>query len=303
MNKLKRRTGLIFFALMAILFLSACTNQKQGGSDGKIKVVSSVDFYGEAAKAILGNHGTVTSIIKSSSVDAEDYEPQVSDAKLVADADVVLYNGLGYDQWMNKLASANDKAKNETINVGTQVMNLKSGANPHIWYDSETMPKLAKRLTTVFSKKDPAHQKAYQRNLKTYLKKLESLQSQLDQIKENRDLKQVAVSEPVFNYQLESMGYKVIDPHFAEAIEEGSDPSPKDIRELRNAITKNQIAFFVENTQNTSDEVKSLAKLAKQSGVPVVKVTETMPPHEDYVEWMEKQNQQVEKIQEMATND
>lgn len=63
--------------------------------------------------------------------------------------------------------------------------------------------------------------------------KLASLDAQLQQLKAQAKGKQVAVSEPVFDYALVEMGYKVANQHFAKAIEDGTDPSPKDITTMR----------------------------------------------------------------------
>ena len=65
----------------------------------------------------------------------------------------------------------------------------------------------------------------------------------MDQLKTRSKMPIVAVSEPVFNYALQKMGFKVTDNHFALAIEEGSDPSYTDIRDLQNSIKEHKIAF------------------------------------------------------------
>ena len=89
--------------LCLILGLSACAkNQTQTKAD-QLKVVTTTDFYGEVAQAVLGSHGKVTPIITSPSVDPHDYEPTTKTAKLVAKADLAVYNGLEYDSWIKKL--------------------------------------------------------------------------------------------------------------------------------------------------------------------------------------------------------
>jgi len=108
----------------------------------------------------------------------------------------------------------------------------------------------------------------------------------------------VAVSEPVFDLALSAMGYRVSDAHFAQAIEEDSDPTPADITQLQDQIKHHRIAFFVENTQNTSKNVTAMVQLAQKYHIPVVKVTETMPTHQSYRTWMLKQYRQVQRIQE-----
>ena len=113
----------------------------------------------------------------------------------------------------------------------------------------------------------------------------------------NPNNRQVAVSEPVFDYALSNLGYQVMDRHFAKAVEDGSDPSPKDIAELQAAIKNHQIAFFVNNSQASNSVVKNLVKLAQQNNVPVLNVTETKPKGKTYTEWMLNQYKALAAIQ------
>ncbi|MEJ1329642.1 zinc ABC transporter substrate-binding protein [Latilactobacillus sakei] len=109
----------------------------------------------KSAKAVLGKHGQVTSIINSPSLDPHSYEPTTQDAKKVAQADVVIENGLGYDQWLSKVAASSDSDQQTMITVN-KLMKRTDGDNEHLWYDLETMPTLTKQLITRFSKIDPS---------------------------------------------------------------------------------------------------------------------------------------------------
>ena len=107
----------------------------------------------------------------------------------------------------------------------------------------------------------------------------------------------VAVSEPVFDYALQNLGYQIIDRHFEKAIEDGNDPSPSDIAQLRQAIINHQIVFFVNNSQASDTTVENLVKLAHQNQVPVLNVTESKPDHLTYVEWITSEYQHLIKVQ------
>lgn len=109
---------------------------------------------------------------------------------------------------------------------------------------------------------------------------------------------QVAVSEPVFDYALENLGYQVMNPHFEKAVEDGSDPSPQDISEIQSAIKNHQLAFFVDNSQTSDKVVENLVKLTKKNNIPVLKVTETKPNDKNYTEWMLDQYRALAAIQQ-----
>lgn len=263
-----------------------------------IRVVTSLNFYGEVAKAVAGDHGTVTSFINSSAVELHEFQPTTKQAKQVAIANVAIENGLGYDAWMSKMVKADSKNKITLINVGEQVAKEKDGANEHVWYRPATMSALGTTLAKQFSKLDPDHKADYEKNAKAYQAKLQKLDKVIAQAKQNvGDNRLVDVSEPVFDYALENLGYQINDQHFEKAVEDDSDPSPKDIQQIQDDITNHRIAFFVNNSQESDKAVENLVKLAKENNVPVLNVTESEPDGEDYVSWMTKQYQALLKIQ------
>jgi len=294
--------GIMVVGILA-LTLSGCGTTSQSATATKhtdhINVVASLDFYGEAAQRILGSAGTVTTVINSPSIDPESFEPDIATAKKVAKADVVIQNGLGYDSWMTRLVSANANSKIQSLNLGS-LIGRKMGDNPHLWSDPQLMITMTRQLVTQFSKLDPGHAAEFRQRGAAYERELAILPRLVKQIKQRAHGQSVAVSEPVFSLALNKMGYRISDPHFAQAIEEDSDPTPADITQLQDQIKQHKIAFFVENTQNSSNNVATMVKLARQYHIPVVKVTETMPVHTSYRDWMAGQYRQILRIQQEA---
>ncbi len=284
-------------AFVALLTLAGCQPTTQPKQSGKINVVATLGFYGEAAQAILGNRGNVQTIINSPSIDAESYEPDVKTAKLVAKANVVIENGLGYDSWMDHVVAANEGSGTKTLTIG-KLMGKTTGDNPHLWSDPTVMTQVTRRLVQQFSRIEPRHAAEFKRRGAAYERQLAVLSKTAQQIKRHAHGQQVAVSEPVFDMALTAMGYRISDGHFAQSIEEDSDPTPADITKLQRQIKHHEIAFFVENTQNSSKNVTAMVDLARQYHVPVVKVTETMPTNQTYRAWMLAQYRQVQRIQE-----
>ncbi|EPC12263.1 metal ABC transporter solute-binding protein [Lacticaseibacillus paracasei] len=301
---MKRLLAGISVALLAIFAVACGSNgaAKQSSSNGsKIQVVASLDFYGEVAKAVGGNRVSVQSIINNPAVDPHDYEPTTKVGKSVASADLVVASGIGYDGWMDKVVKSADKSKNY-LRVADDLMNKKEGDNEHIWYDPRTMPKLANTLADKFAKKDPADKATFKANAKKYIASLDNLNTLINKLKSKVNGQLVDVSEPVFGYALDYLGYKVNDDHFSKSTEDGTDYSAKDIHGIETDIKEKKIAFFVNNIQASSKTVNQLVKLAEQNNVPVLKVTETLPKGKNYRTWMTSQYQQLEKIQDQATN-
>lgn len=288
----------IIIALSAIVVIvigvALFRGNSSSSSNQKITIVASTDFYAEIAKTVVGEHGTATAIIKDANVSPEDYEPTATVAKKVSGADIVLANGLGYDAWLNKLAKTSKNTK--LIRVGEDVLNKKTGVNPHLWNDPETMSKTANYLATELGKKDPKNRDYYKKNAKKYVASLKPVNDLITKISKKADGQTVAQTEPVFEYMLDALGYKIMDTDFSEAIEEGNDPSPATLAALKSAITNHKIAFFVNNTQTSSSTVSNLIDLAKKNDIPVVNVTETIPNGENYVSWKLKELKAIEKV-------
>lgn len=293
------KTKIIWSLLLVAIMLGLSGCSANATTQKPIRVVSSIDFYGEVAQQVAGKYGQVSSVIHSSSVDPHDFEPTTSNAKSVAKANVVIQNGAGYDTWMSKLVNANDQ-KITHIQVSEDLLNKKAGSNEHVWYEPNTMPKLAHELANQFSKIDSKHAKYYQKNATIYVRSLTPIKQLIKELKQNvkSDNRLVDVSEPVFNYALADLGYKVNNQHFAKSIEDGDDPSPADIGKMQSDIKNHKIAFLVVNIQESDHVITNMVKLARSHNVPVLKVTESLPHGLNYKQWMMKQYQQLKRIQQ-----
>ena len=292
-SKITKFISIMGLVTLLSLITVGCSNKQNSTSQSnKISIVTTTNVYSDIAKNIVGKYGTATAIIDKSSVDPHDFDPTTADAKKVAQANIIVANGLGYDSWMNKLAKSVDK---KPVLVGEDLMGLKSGDNPHIWYNLDMPTKYVEYLVKRLSKLDKKHAAYFKENGEKYLAKIDKIK-QLAQANKG-DQKPVFVSEPVFDYALQEAGYKIGDKEFEEAIENGTDPSPKTINEMNNSIKQKKIAFFVNNTQASSSTVKSFVKLAKKNNVPVLNVRETIPNNTTCLAWMKENYQKLADIQ------
>lgn len=288
--KLKQLLGIASFLALFAVVLSGCSNNKKESSG--IKIVTTTNVYSDIAKNIVGKYGTAIAIIQKSSVDPHDFEPTTADAKKLSSANIVVSNGLGYDEWMNKLASSVDK---KPLLVGEDLMGLKKGDNPHIWYNLSMPTKYVNYLVKRLSKLDKKHAKYFKKNGQEYLAKINKIKK-LAQSIDGKNKKPVFVSEPVFDYALQEAGYKIGDKDFEEAVENETDPSPKMVNKMINEIKEKKIAFFVNNTQASSSTVNTFVKLAKKNNIPVLNVRETIPDQITYLKWMQDNYQKLAQI-------
>lgn len=291
-SKITKIISIVGLIGLLALIMTACSNKQSTSQSDKISIVTTTNVYSDIAKNIVGKYGTATAIINKSSVDPHDFEPTTADAKKLTKANIIVANGLGYDSWMNKLAKSANK---KPVLVGEDLMGLKKGDNPHIWYNLNMPTKYVDYLVKRLSKLDKKHAAYFKANGEKYLAKVDKIKKLVKNNKDNK--KPVFVSEPVFDYALQEAGYKVGDKDFEEAIENGTDPSPKMINKMNAEIKEDKIAFFVNNTQASSSTVKAFVKLAKKNNIPVLNVRETIPNNTTYLAWMRENYQKLANIE------
>jgi len=287
--------SLLLVIVAGIVFLAKPNNQS-GSSKDRLNVVAAENFWGNIADQIGGNHVHVTSIITDPSADPHLYESSAKDAAAVASAKVVIVNGLGYDDFMSKLLGATDNRRE--VLTASEILGVTSdGANPHLWYNIPLVNEVASRIATSFEAADPSHKTDYEHNLAAFDQSLNPILHSINEIKQKFGNAPVAYTEPVPGYMLEAAGLKVKTPEgFAKSIEDGDDPSPSDTQAMDNLMTNKQVKVLLYNAQATSPVTEHVKVLAKQAGIPVIGVTETLPPNEhDYQSWQQDQINQLLK--------
>ena len=279
--------------LIVLVLLTGCKQQPAEHRGQQLNVVTSLKVYQEAASAVLGKYGHASAIISSPDIDPHDFEANTKTARQIADADIVIANGLGYDDWLNKLTTAaNDDSK--FVSVASDVLHKPAGANEHVFYDPTMMPKLSHYLARRFGKLQPQHAAYFDKQAANYIKSLQPLYDEINRLKNRGRGEYAASSEPVFDYALQAAGFKLTATHFAKAIEDGTDPSPQDLAELQGQIKSGKLAVFVVNVQEESGLVSTVEKQAQRADVKIVRVRETQPAGKNYMQWMLSNYQQMD---------
>jgi zinc/manganese transport system substrate-binding protein len=262
------------------------------GTGGKLGVVAAENFWGNIASQIGGDTVEVTSIISDPNTDPHAYETNPRDAAALARAGFVIENGVGYDDFVDKLLKASPKNDREVLKIA-DVVGANSDANPHLWYNPDYVTEAAQAIEGQLAKEDPAHGAAYQANLARFLTGEQQVVDVIGQIKAKHGGDQIAYTERVPGYLIEAAGLKLGTPtSFSQSIEDGNDPSPGDTAAFQVALKDHKVKALLYNAQVTSPITQQLKDLAKSSGVPVVGVTETLPPNENsFQTWQADQAQ------------
>jgi zinc/manganese transport system substrate-binding protein len=292
------RLSLCLVAAVAMLAVAAgCSGGTTGNAaDGRIAAVAGENFYGDLIARVGGDRVSVTSLLSDPNIDPHTYESSPQNAEAVADARLVVANGFGYDAFMDRLLATSASSNRTAIDV-QKLLGLPDGGNPHIWYDPQTMPKVARAVADALEQIEPASKPIFEANLAAYLDSFAPLTSGIAEIKSKYGGAPIACTEPVAGYLTAAMGLQVLTPDgFAKAIENGTDPAPVDVAAQRDLLTGHKVKILLYNSQATSPVTDSIKTLAEQQGIPVVGVSETMPKQsQSFVDW------QVGQLSEMET--
>lgn len=255
-----------------------------------VHLVAAENFWGDVASQIGGNDVQVTSLITSPTADPHLFETDAHDAALLAEAQVVIENGAGYDTWMQALLSA-DGGNPHLVNAASVLHVTGSDPNPHLWYDLPRVPQVAKAIAAAMTQAAPSDASTFSKNLATFDASLKPLDATLATIRQQFKGAPVAYTERVPGYLLAAAGLDVkTPPGFARSIEDGTDPGVADTVAMRQLLTDRGIKVLLYNVQTVTPVTTQMRALAKQHGIPVVGVSETMPAGaRTYQQWQQSQ--------------
>jgi zinc/manganese transport system substrate-binding protein len=276
---MKTATGIV------LAFAFALIAQAAGAASGPIKVIAAENFYGGVAEQIGGPQVAVTSVMSNPDQDPHLFETSPAVVRDLTSADLVIYNGADYDPWMTKLLTVATRPGRAVI-VAADLVHRKAGDNPHLWYDPATMPAVAKSVAAALAKIDPAHAADYEARLAGFLASLKPVDAKVAAIRKKFAGTPVTASEPVFGYMAAALGLKMRNEKFQIAIMNDTEPSARDVAAFERDLKEHKVRVMFYNKQASDKIVQHLVDLARAANVPVVGVTETVPPGMTFQEWM-----------------
>ena len=281
--------SIVVLALATAALLASCGGTTGTGvsGSGRIAVVAAENQYGSVASQVGGRYVAVTSVESNPNTDPHSYEVSPGVAQAVSSAQIVIQNGIGYDDYMTKIVSASPNPHRDVLDVQHLLGLPDDTPNPHLWYSPTTMPKVADALATELARFAPAHTAYFRSNAARFVASLQPWLAALAQFKSAYGGTPVATTEPVSDYMLEAAGTVNRTPFTLQAdIMNGVDPSPQDVSFQAGLFARHRVKVFVYNEQVTDSLTTSFITDAHHAGIPVVGVYETMPTGFDYQSWM-----------------
>jgi ABC-type Zn uptake system ZnuABC Zn-binding protein ZnuA len=167
--------------LASLLAATACGSSAAGDNTKRLRVVATTTQVADFARNIGGDKITVTQILRPG-VDPHDYEPSPADIQAIAQADVVVENGVHLEKWLDQtIESAGfhgtlvDTSKGVAVRRGEE-----AGGDPHIWHNPKNAEVMSRNIAAAFDAKDPGDKAAFDANLTAYTGRLEALDAWIE---------------------------------------------------------------------------------------------------------------------------
>lgn len=233
----------------------------------KLKVVATFSILGDFVRNVGGDRVAVSALVGPNS-DAHVYQPTPGDAKTLADAKVVITNGLGFEGWINRLVKAS--GTKATMIVATKGIKPRKAADdhghgdadPHAWQSVANAKLYVANIRDALAAADPAGKDAYEANAAAYASKLDALDAEvkaaIDTIPADR--RRIITTHDAFGYFAAAYGVTFVAP---QGVSTEAEVSARDVARIITQIRKQKIpAVFLENVTDK----RLLERIGAESG-------------------------------------
>lgn len=260
----------------------ASTNDNQ-------KIVAITSFYPlfEFTKQVGGDRAEVSQLIPFG-IEPHDWEPTVKDLQNMQQADLIIINGIGFENWANDFALTNtdviivDTSKGITTNENNLVNHP---TDPHIWLNPVMAKKQVANIANALMEIDPANKEYYSTNANAYILRLEQLDEKIKQELSQCEKKDFISFHSAFTYFADQYG--LVQHSIIESNDPHAEPTSKNLENIIN-LAKNldiDVIFTEETIDARTSEV-----IADEIGgkVLVLSPLEVGDKNTDYIEKMEQ---------------
>lgn len=300
--------------------LTACAGGADSASadNGGIRIVASTSTWGDIAQQVIDDADdaadgapdtddiTVDTILSGTDDDPHEYEATAQDISTIRDADIVVGNGAGYDNWLTDNAGDDaevitaapvteghdhsdhgtdsdhaqdtDHADHADHDHGSGI--LEGDDNPHVWFDMDRVTEFADSLA--------AHLNSLDDHFPSEATGVHEMTDGFRQRVADLPHSHVVLTEPVAGLLLRGSEVHDVTPEgFARAVLNEGEPSVADLSATRDLITDGEADALITNTQSESQASRQLTDAAEDKDVPVVNVTETPDNDEDFADYVD----------------
>jgi len=293
LNTMVRGSSVCRLAAVALLAMAGVVASAAAGASTvlapPLKVVASFSILGDMVRQVGGDHISLTTIV-GPNADAHSFEPRPSDAKALAEAQLLVVNGLNFEGWLPRLLKASNFKGVEVVaseGVTPRMLSAEEMADyssehhaahgeghdsahpgavdPHAWQSLTNGVIYVKNIAAALIKADPANAGDYRSRADVYISEMKKLDTQIRQILATipPERRSVVTSHDAFGYFGRDYGVKFIS---ALGISSDAEPSAAELAQLVRQVKKTHSpAVFLENVTNP----KLVRQIARETGAKV----------------------------------
>lgn len=255
----RRASSLVLAGISTAVLALAAGCAAPAGEDaarreGPLRVVTTTGLIGDAARAVAGPHAEVESLM-STGVDPHLYKASESDVRKLAEADLILYNGLHLE---GKMADVLVKmARSRPVVAVTEEIpeellreppELAGQYDPHVWFDVSLWRRTLEPIVRELSALDPAHAADYRANADRFAAELEALDTWVEEraaeLPPERRL--LVTAHDAFGYFGRRYGFEVVG---IQGISTVSEAGLQDVERVVDLVVERRVpALFVESS-------------------------------------------------------
>ncbi|MFA6861891.1 MAG: zinc ABC transporter substrate-binding protein [Bacilli bacterium] len=270
--------------ILPVMLLASCGNSKDSSSSDKLTIYTSFYPIYDFATRIAKDKANVINITPAGS-EPHDYAPTTREVLGMEDADLILVNGLGLENWTDSLP---DSFSSKVINVtdGIETENINGTVDPHVWLNPLNAIKEMENITASLISIDNSNSAYYKSNLSdaTYL--FTSLDNSFKETTTAFTNKHIVVSHAAFGYLCNHYGLEQI---YVDGISPDDEPTAKALEEVIANVKKYNITTIFSEELVSSEIAESIAKktgCSVEALNPLEGLSEDELLYEDYVSVM-----------------
>ncbi|WP_251976173.1 metal ABC transporter solute-binding protein, Zn/Mn family [Salinicola avicenniae] len=288
-------------SLSTLLALSLLSVAGVSSAQAAIHVVAAESSYGSMVKSIGGEHVDVVSLLDSPDVNPHAFRADPRIARDLEQADLVVFNGLGFDGWMEPLLESTGGDERRVVRASDAGSHkVMADNNPHLFYSPQIMLATASRVTDALKALDPGNADDYQANLAAFQQSLLPVYGAVQQLIADHPNLSITATVPVYSYMIDLIGYenRYHDIQFASM--DNHQPSAQQVATFTDALKQHQVDLLIYNLQVHNRLTENQVGIAREAGIPTVGVS-AIPLHgENYVEWQIEQLRAIDRALDEA---
>lgn len=265
----------VLLILAGALLVGACGPAPQATETG-LRVVATFSVLGDLVRHVGGDKIALTVLVGPDS-DAHTYEPSPTDSAALAEARVIVENGVEFESWLDDLVTAAGSkaarvvaADGVTLRAGDAHDETTTSAaghahdafDPHIWHDVKNAMQMVRNIQAGLSAVDPSNAATYRANAEAYLETLADLDAYVvaQAATVPADRRRIVTNHDAFGYFCDAYGFTLVGDVLGALSTEAAEPSAQQLAQLADRVRAEDVSvIFTENVVST-DVADALAR-------------------------------------------